>query len=347
MARATVQQTETALAEWGLEGAVVSTISSGLINDSFFVDHSGERFVLQRVNPIFPTAIHNNIRAVTAHLASKGLTTPRLLPNRDGGWFSEIDGSVWRVMQRVPGESLGRLDTSTAHEAGRMLGAFHRALSDLQHEFVGLRTGVHDTPAHLERLRHALANSKSHRLYSAVEPLAQDLLRHAQSLPSIAGSRSRVVHGDPKFQNLLFTHQEPRQAVCWVDLDTVGPAPLATELGDAWRSWCNPAGEDENDATFALPIYEASLSGYVAVVGKLDHEEQAGILHGVEWITLELAARFAADTLHESYFGWDATRFASQGEHNLVRARGQWSLYQQVLSTRSQRQTITQRVLGL
>ena len=54
-------------------------------------------------------------------------------------------------------------------------------------------------------------------------------------------------------------------------------------------------------------------------------------------MSLELAVRFAADALDESYFGWDAGRFASRGDHNLVRARGQWSLHEAVVATRPQR----------
>jgi hypothetical protein len=51
-------------------------------------------------------------------------------------------------------------------------------------------------------------------------------------------------------------------------------------------------------------------------------------LLGVEWVSLELAARFAPTPCFESYFGWDPARFPGRGEHNLVRARGQWSLHQ-------------------
>ena len=58
---------------------------------------------------------------------------------------------------------------------------------------------------------------------------------------------------------------------------------------------------------------------------------------GVEWVSLELAARFAADALAESYFGWNAARFPGRGEHNLVRARGQWSLHQALLASRAAR----------
>ena len=46
----------------------------------------------------------------------------------------------------------------------------------------------------------------------------------------------------------------------------------------------------------------------------------------LETVSLELASRFAADAILDSYFGWDATRFPSRRAHNLVRARGQFSL---------------------
>ena len=49
-------------------------------------------------------------------------------------------------------------------------------------------------------------------------------------------------------------------------------------------------------------------------------------------ITLELAARFAADALREDYFGWDAARFGSASEHNEVRAAGQLRLAEDILA---------------
>lgn len=47
-------------------------------------------------------------------------------------------------------------------------------------------------------------------------------------------------------------------------------------------------------------------------------------------IALELAARFAADALNESYFGWDSNRFASASEHNLLRAQAQLKLAEDI-----------------
>ena len=69
----------------------------------------------------------------------------------------------------------------------------------------------------------------------------------------------------------------------------------------------------------------------------LNGDERRALLLGPEWISLELAARFAADALRENYFGWDPTRFPSRGAHNLVRARGQWALHEAFVGTHAQR----------
>ena len=33
-----------------------------------------------------------------------------------------------------------------------------------------------------------------------------------------------------------------------LDLDTISPGDYSIEMGDAWRSWCNPAGESNPDS---------------------------------------------------------------------------------------------------
>jgi aminoglycoside phosphotransferase (APT) family kinase protein len=211
----------------------------------------------------------------------------------------------------------------------------------MKHDFVGMRVGVHDTPRHLARLDEAIATHAAHRLFSEVEPLAQAIRAGAAALPPLPALAPRICHGDLKFNNILFAGSRPpddARAIALIDLDTVGPLSLAYELGDAWRSWCNRAGEDDVNAVLDLEIMSASLRGYAAGLGRaLTGDERRALLLGVEWVSLELSARFAADALFESYFGWDAARFRGRGEHNLVRALGQWSLHQALLAARDQR----------
>jgi Ser/Thr protein kinase RdoA (MazF antagonist) len=170
---------------------------------------------------------------------------------------------------------------------------------------------------------------RSHRLHPEVAPLSEAILHHGEILPKVASLRSRVVHGDPKLSNILFeaSGSGDHLAVCLVDLDTVGPGRIDHELGDAWRSWCNPGGEDGERIRFSPELFDAALEGYVGEgTVSLDADELAALVHAPEWIALELASRFLRDALEESYFGWDAKRYPAAGEHQLARARAQWRL---------------------
>ena len=332
---------------WDLADAKVEPITRGLINVTHAVEsRSGARFVLQRVNPIFDVRIHENLLAVTEHLARAGLDTPRLVPTRAGTLTHAHEG-VWRLLTRVEGVGFDALaDVRQAEAAGDFVGRWHAALRDLDHEFVGLRVGVHDTPRHLDKLRGALDQHQGHRLYGEVEPLGHALLDAAALLDALPALAPRIAHGDLKINNLLFVDASPHaHARALIDLDTVGPMHLAHELGDAWRSWCNPArGEDRLDASFDVDRFAASLAGWLRGSDESPSaDERAALLLGPEWISLELATRFAADALDESYFGWSPERYASRGEHNLARARGQWALHRAIMQTRAQRA----RLLGL
>jgi Ser/Thr protein kinase RdoA (MazF antagonist) len=336
----------------GWARATISPLPGGLINRTLLLEVDETRAVLQRVSRVFSPRIHENIAAVTARLAEAGVTTPRLVATRAGAPYVDVDGEgVWRLLTHVEGVGFDAVTSPRqARSAGLLIARFHRALADLQHEFVGMRTHVHDTPAHLRRLAEVVATRRQHRLTGEVGELAEQIATAAESLPALPVLAPRVCHGDLKFSNILFADHEPpasERAVCLIDLDTVGPLSLAYELGDAWRSWCNRAGEDVPDARLDLEVLRASLDGYREGLGAgLDAETRRALVLGVEWVSLELASRFAADAILETYFGWDASRFPGRGEHNLVRARGQWSLHRALVATRDARGEMLERALG-
>jgi Ser/Thr protein kinase RdoA (MazF antagonist) len=112
-----------------------------------------------------------------------------------------------------------------------------------------------------------------------------------------------------------------------IDLDTLGRGYLAYELGDALRSWGNRAGEDQPEADFDAEVLRAVVAGYARTCPTaVSDEEICSAVTGLETVSLELASRFAADAILDSYFGWDATRYPTRRAHNLARARGQFSL---------------------
>ena len=324
----------TVLAALELDGARLTRFESGLINDSWRVDTpDGATLVLQRVNPLFPVAVNDDIDRLTRHLESRGVFTPRLVPTPQGGLTLVASGAVWRLMSFVPGITRDVVENDRqADEAGALLARFHVALSDLEHSFVNARPGVHDTPRHLEALRCALAEHAGHARFGEVAPLAEAILQIAAALPELPAAPDRIVHGDPKISNVMFDELTD-DGLCLIDLDTVGPMPVILELGDAFRSWCNPRGEESRDAAFSVPLLRAATTGYA--------REARDFLSAQEWcclpaatltVTVELAARFAADALAESYFGWDPARYATACEHNQARARSQLGLARSILS---------------
>ncbi len=102
--------------------------------------------------------------------------------------------------------------------------------------------------------------------------------------------------------------------------------PIACEMGDAWRSWCNPAGEDDPDGTFDLELFTASARAWLAAAPPLSAGELRSLVPGIERICLELAARFCADAVRNTYFREDRETYPQRGHHNLIRARGQLAL---------------------
>jgi Ser/Thr protein kinase RdoA (MazF antagonist) len=324
------------LKAWNLPDGSLSPLGSGLINHTWLVRNGADRYVLQQLNPVFPAGTNEDIQVVTTHLRSRGLAAPELLPAADGRLWVEDAGRVFRLMTHINGVSRDRLAApAEAREAGALLARFHRALADLDHEFRNPRLGVHDTARHLAVLRQALVDHATHRDIAAIRPLADEILQLAAALPALPQVPDRIVHGDPKINNLLFDAVTGR-ALCFIDLDTLGWMPLPLELGDAFRSWCNPAGEDNRRSAFALDLFAAAVDGYAGTAaGWITPDESAAIVAGTLTIYVELAARFCADALRDSYFGWDPQRFPSRSAHNQVRAASQLTAARALWDARS------------
>ena len=317
---------------WGWQAAEVAELSGGLMNATYVVRRGGEPIaVLQRMHAIFGPEVNLDIDAVTAHIAARGVTTPRLLRTHDGRAWCDHAGQLWRALSWVDGTTVHTLpDPEWAEAGGVLVGEFHRAVADLVHVYRFARGGVHDTPAHLARLGGHVAAGQVPEAIA----LGREILDAVRGLPAMPEVPRRHCHGDLKISNLLFS-APPVRGVCLVDLDTLGLSTMAFELGDAMRSWCNPYREDAGRATFDLAIFAAAIRGFRSVADAIiTEDEKTAIVVGLETVCFELAARFAIDMFRDDYFGWDPERYASRREHNLVRAQGQLTLGRAVRAVR-------------
>ena len=324
-----------ALAHWGRAEPVHPAPDAGLINQTWLVGAPATA-VLQWVNPIFKGSVHLDIEAITARLEARGLLTPRLIPTSAGQLWLEDPGGCWRLMSFLPGRTFHRMDSAArAATSGALVGRFHAAVAGWDYHFEHRRSGAHDTPRHMETLRDALEGADGHPLAEPARALGARILEQWAQWQGTLELPDRVCHGDLKVSNLRFDASGER-AIALLDLDTLAALPLAVEMGDAWRSWCNPAGEDDPErVVFDMALFQASAAAWLSEVGPLSAEERGSLVPGIERICLELSARFCADSVRNTYFREDRERFPLAGEHNLWRARGQarlaWSAREQAM----------------
>jgi hypothetical protein len=330
-----------------LDGPVeIRPLSGGLLHRSLHVRVGDLEYVLQRVSDVFAPEIHDNIQAVTEHLTARGFQTTSLLPTLDGQSSVLLEGhGRWRLMPHLGGASFRRLQSiEQAQSVGTLVGRFHAVMRDFDLPLAPMGIPYRDTPRYVAAMRLALETHRDHRLAAEIAPLGECVLAAFEELGPPLEVESRVIHGDLKLENMLFESQDVPgrdRAFALIDLDTLMRAPLWVELGDAWRSWCNPAGEDTRAASFEMSFFEASTRGFLEGYDfALSDIERSSLGTAIERVTLELCSRYVTDALEERYFAWDDSRFAGHGEHNVVRAFGQWRFYEAVRDCRRERESI-------
>ena len=298
-------------------------LAGGLINATWKVEDAGLQLIVQRLNSVFLPSINQTIDEVTQFLASCGMNTLRIHRTLDQQLQCVHDDYCWRALSVVQGHTLQSLEnTRQARSAAQLLAKFHHNM----HAYPGLEqlplASVHNISKHLGALEDALKIHGKHPSYNSVQKVAFAIYDRTNRLPPLPEFPPVAIHGDPKISNFLFDDRD--QAICLVDLDTLGRGQLLHEIGDALRSWCNPQGEDTADTIFDLGIFAAAIKAYASnCSGAINKAQLRHVGLATQTIHLELAARFCADALNESYFAWDSNKFSSASEHQLTRALGQ------------------------
>lgn len=332
------------LAGFAVDGPVgpIEPLGKGLINLSFRVSAGGRDWVLQRLNGeafAHPERIMANLRLLAgqgARASALGLKIPALVPGRDGAPFVRTpDGGLWRLMELIPDAiTLARLERSDqAREVGRVLGRFHRLAAELPRD--GLQVslpGFHHTPTYLAlhlRARGLARNATETEQIAFRDCFARvdarrDLAEVLETVRAQGRIAERVIHGDPKLDNILFDATGGR-ALALIDLDTVQPGLIQQDLGDCLRSCCNRTGESPQGLarpTFDLGLCAAILGGYGQEAASLLGRGDIEVLYdSIRLLPFELALRFLTDHLEgDRYF-----RVDYRGQ-NLEKARTQLDL---------------------
>ena len=305
----------------------VTPISVGWINHTFLVDGKFGKYVLQKLHPVFKPEVNLDFQAVTCELNKNHLLEPQLILTDQDELWTMLGNDCWRMQTFMEGTTYVTVkEEKIAFEIGRLTGKFHAVLQDFSYDYKCVRPNVHNTKSFFKEVADLVENSTEHPHYADFFPLASKLLKEKDQLADFYKLPLHNSHGDLKISNFLFDDQN--QAICLLDLDTLGRMPWPLEMGDAFRSWCNLKAEDDSTSQFSENIFKASLQGYCEQAKFFwTPLEKDMLLVGIKTIALELSARFLIDVINDRYWGWDSDNYSSRKEHNLARAQGQWSLY--------------------
>lgn len=321
-------------------------IGNGHINDTFGVTVQTPqgpqlKYVLQRVNDsIFQDVdtLQSNIFEVTAHirrkLEQKGQSdidrhVLTFFKTTDGHTYARQDGSVWRLCLFIEGsKSYDAVTPQLAYEAGKAFGDFHTMLSDIPEGKLGETIpDFHNMTFRLQQLRDAVAENKAGRL-AEVQELVNQLLKRAEQMTiqdrlyAEGKLQKRTNHCDTKVNNILFDEQTDK-VLCVIDLDTVMPGFVLSDIGDFIRTAVNTGAEDDQDLQniqVNIEIFQAYTRGYMEEAQKFLTPLEISLLpYGGRLLTYMQTVRFLTD-----YLNGDTYYKTHMPKHNLIRSIAQY-----------------------
>lgn len=360
--------------QFNVKGRLVTLVpfGNGNINDTFLAvfrnTFTETQVILQRVNrSVFkqPEAIMRNMHKITLHGHEKleadaeidrddrVWQMPRIIKTKGGDDFVlDENGDVWRVITRILSAHAFDTAQSPEHalECGAALGHFHYLISDMNPSLIeDPLPGFHVTSGYLAQYDDTLGSQTARDILGASME-AKRLAKYIEERREFAVSleqaerngelKKRMFHGDPKVNNIMIDDFTGK-GTAMIDLDTVSPGLTHIDVGDAVRSICNPAGEEElnlGKVTFDENLFLAFMKGYLKEAGSfLTDADRAYLYDSIRLLPFELGLRFFQD-----YLAGDKYFKVRQPGQNLNRARVQFRLCEAIEAReRSIREIIT------
>mgnify|MGYP003508767912 FL=1 len=324
----------------------VKPLGEGLINDTFKVyvnDCETPKYVLQRINnAIFQDVdlLQDNIEKVTNHIRKKLIEKNEtdidrkvlnFIKTKDDKRFYFDGEKYWRLMVFISDSYTYQAVTPEySYTAGLAFGEFQSMLSDIEETLGETIPSFHNIELRLSQLREAVENDVAGRVKEVkyyldeIEKRAEVMCRGEQ-LYREGKLPKRICHCDTKVNNMLF--DKDGNVLCVIDLDTVMPSFIFSDFGDFLRSAANTGAEDDKDLNnidFNMEIFKAFTKGYLegTKVFLLPIEKE-NLPYAAKLFPYMQTVRFLAD-----YINGDTYYKIQYPEHNLVRTKAQWKLFE-------------------
>ena len=322
-------------------------LTSGHINDTFLITTNQQHhYVFQKINkgvfPDVPGLIMNKVK-ISRHLHHKlsSLTEKErqrkvltfLQTSTGENFYIDQNGDFWNVTIFIDHSQTFETvtDPKVANEGGKLFGEFIRLTQDFDpSDLVEVIPRFHDMSFRFEQFEDALRNASQERTKRAQAyiDIAKGLKKEMHILQELKDTehiRLRVTHNDTKISNALFDMEG--KGLCVIDTDTIMPGIIHYDFGDAIRTICNTAAEDEKDlekVKFNKEFYQAYSKGFLENIGNAVSDlERKHFPLAAKTMIFIMALRFLTDYLND-----DIYYKTSYPEHNLDRSMNQLKLIQ-------------------
>jgi len=220
-------------------------------------------------------------------------------------------------------------DKAQAFEAAKCLGEFYKALHNFDAEQLHITLpNFYNAAFRFKELQQAIETADDIRLNKAKDIIdainkEKNVLLKFDKLN--AELPKRAVHFDAKISNFLFD-KKTGKAKAIIDLDTLMPGTVLSDIGDMIRTYSNVLGEESQAIALVnadTEIIEHIIAGFLSACGNiLNDEEKDNLAFSGKALTLIQCIRFLTDYLNnDSYYK------TAYPEQNLVRTQNQWALY--------------------
>lgn len=320
-------------------------LASGHINDTYLITTSNKKsFVLQRINQgVFkdvPGLINNKV-AISNHIQGKLSYLTESERNRKvltfvntkkgAPFYYGKSGGYWNMMVYIT-ESITHESVQSeeiAFEGGKLIGDFLNLTSDFDaSQLTEVIPKFHDMSFRFSQFKASLGSASKERTEIAMPYIdlvwtLKEEMHILQNLKESGDIKLRVTHNDTKISNVLF--DKKNKGLCVIDTDTVMPGIVHYDFGDAIRTICNTAAEDEKNlklVNFNLEYYKAYVKGFLKEMNSsLSLIEIEYLPLGAKTMIFIMAIRFLTD-----YLNGDIYYKTKYPEHNLDRAKNQFKL---------------------
>ncbi len=331
-------QLDTIFNSFGWTNVGFSSLTSGLINHTWKIKADQGEFILQRINTqVFhhPEWIDDNIGMIAQYLQQHAphylFTIP--VANKNNQRLIIDNELVYRAFIFIPNTTtFAVVDTPfQAKEAAAQFASFTKELIHFPIDQLHISLpDFHQLDLRYQQFEKAIQNNNTDRLSnckSLIESLKDNvsIVQQFKEYISNPDAYKRVMHHDTKISNILFDSKG--KGLCVIDLDTVMPGYVFSDIGDMLRTYISPVSEEEKELDkieVRKEILSAIYDGYIGTIKdsitpfELDHFYLSG-----EILIYMQSLRFITDYLqNDIYYG------KKYPDHNLVRALNQDRLLQ-------------------